>query len=133
LAAGDSQHRLFSDHFGPFLIFLRLRWFVFPCSLFLVFFFVSQKRIKGLRLLIAFRAVFTGRIHIGQFAAAGGLGLDGVYNLWVRLEEQLYSCFYPVAKAAEDDGFNRLERHKIMGKAQSDSTCLVEALELFRG
>jgi hypothetical protein len=24
-----------------------------------------------------------------------------------------FSCFYPVAKAAEDDGFNRLECHKV--------------------
>ena len=34
------------------------------------FFFVNQSRIKGLRLLIA-RVVFTRRIHIRQFAAAG--------------------------------------------------------------
>jgi hypothetical protein len=36
LAAGDSQHRLFGDHLGPFLIFLYLRGFSFLCALFLI-------------------------------------------------------------------------------------------------
>jgi hypothetical protein len=36
LAAGDSQHRRFGDHLGPFLIFLYLSGFAFLCALFFI-------------------------------------------------------------------------------------------------
>jgi hypothetical protein len=84
LAAGDSQHRLFADHLGPFLIFLYLSGFVFLCPSFFIivgrrmhnFFFVNRSKVKGLRLLIAFKVVFTKRIHKDNSQPLGRVGLD---------------------------------------------------------
>ena len=88
LAAGDSQHRLFGDHLGPCLSFSTCAVSLFS-ALSLShhrrhrthnFFFVNRRRIKGLRLLIAFRDVLLEG-SIRQIAVSGPEGLGGVWDL----------------------------------------------------
>jgi hypothetical protein len=69
-------------------------------------------------------------------AFAPGLSLvllDGTLPPNIHPRGHIVLSLYLVAKAAEDDGFDRLERHKVVRKAQRDGTCLVETLELFQG